>query len=137
MATSVEVPFGLCKGLVAGRLPYSQVEGTITVPPSGHRTSNMAHRGIKKALNLDLPQPKRANIEDEAQGELQVIRVGLPRSGTTSLKAALETLGFHPCHHMSAGSSQMTANAKKTSSDSLPNRSSSTILKKDYFSQTF
>lgn len=61
----------------------------------------MAHRRIKKAFNLDLPQHKRAHIEDEAQDELQVIGAGLPRSGTTSLKAALEILGFDPCHHMS------------------------------------
>ncbi|CAF4660505.1 unnamed protein product, partial [Rotaria sp. Silwood2] len=31
---------------------------------------------------------------------LQVIGVGLPRTGTSSLKAALEILGFGPCHHM-------------------------------------
>lgn len=62
----------------------------------------MAHRRIKKAFNLDLPQHKRAHIENDADGELQVIGAGLPRSGTTSLKAALEILGFDPCHHMSA-----------------------------------
>ncbi|CAF1376380.1 unnamed protein product, partial [Adineta ricciae] len=32
---------------------------------------------------------------------LYVIGVGLPRTGTSSLKAALEILGFGPCHHMS------------------------------------
>lgn len=31
---------------------------------------------------------------------LTVIGAGLPRTGTTSLKAALEKLGFGPCHHM-------------------------------------
>lgn len=31
---------------------------------------------------------------------LTVIGAGLPRTGTTSLKAALERLGFGPCHHM-------------------------------------
>lgn len=31
---------------------------------------------------------------------LSVIGAGLPRTGTTSLKAALERLGFGPCHHM-------------------------------------
>ncbi|MFI9550123.1 sulfotransferase family protein [Nonomuraea endophytica] len=31
---------------------------------------------------------------------IQVIGAGLPRTGTTSLKAALERLGFGPCHHM-------------------------------------
>ncbi len=31
---------------------------------------------------------------------LQVIGVGMPRTGTLSLKTALEQLGFGPCHHM-------------------------------------
>jgi len=31
---------------------------------------------------------------------LQVIGVGFGRTGTNSLKQALETLGFGPCHHM-------------------------------------
>jgi len=31
---------------------------------------------------------------------LQVIGAGFGRTGTLSLKAALETLGFAPCHHM-------------------------------------
>jgi Sulfotransferase domain len=31
---------------------------------------------------------------------LQVIGAGLPRTGTTSTKAALERLGFGPCYHM-------------------------------------
>lgn len=31
---------------------------------------------------------------------LRVIGAGLPRTGTTSLKSALEILGFGPCHHM-------------------------------------
>ncbi|CAF1452463.1 unnamed protein product, partial [Rotaria sordida] len=31
---------------------------------------------------------------------LRVIGAGLPRTGTSSLKAALEQLGFGPCHHM-------------------------------------
>ena len=61
----------------------------------------MSQRRIKKAFNLNLPQHKRAHIQDEAQDELQVIGAGLPRSGTTSLKAALEVLGFNPYHHMS------------------------------------
>lgn len=67
----------------------------------------MAYRRIKKAFNLDLPQHKRAQIEDKSQDTLQVIGAGLPRSGTSSLKAALERLGFDPCHHMSVGFSQV------------------------------
>ena len=31
---------------------------------------------------------------------LQVIGAGMPRTGTLSLKTALEQLGFAPCHHM-------------------------------------
>jgi hypothetical protein len=31
---------------------------------------------------------------------LKVIGAGLGRTGTLSLKAALEALGFGPCHHM-------------------------------------
>ncbi|WP_200308759.1 sulfotransferase [Streptomyces adelaidensis] len=31
---------------------------------------------------------------------LQVIGAGLPRTGTTSMKAALERLGFDSCYHM-------------------------------------
>ncbi|MFI6299322.1 sulfotransferase family protein [Nonomuraea sp. NPDC050790] len=31
---------------------------------------------------------------------IEVIGAGLPRTGTTSLKAALERLGHAPCHHM-------------------------------------
>jgi hypothetical protein len=33
-------------------------------------------------------------------GELRVIGAGFGRSGTTSLRAALEMLGFGPCYHM-------------------------------------
>ncbi|KAL8841918.1 MAG: hypothetical protein Q9170_000698 [Blastenia crenularia] len=56
---------------------------------------------LKKSFSLDLPQHKVAQIkEDEADDVLQVIGAGLPRTGTTSLKAALEILGFDPCHHM-------------------------------------
>lgn len=72
----------------------------------------MAQRRIKKAFNLDLPQHKRAQIREEARSELQVIGAGLPRSGTTSLKAALQILGFDPCHHMSAGFRSGIAPAK-------------------------
>ena len=31
---------------------------------------------------------------------MRVIGAGFGRTGTTSLKAALETLGFAPCYHM-------------------------------------
>lgn len=68
----------------------------------------MAYRTINKAFSLDFPQHKRAQIEDKSQDTLQVIGAGLPRCGTSSLKAALETLGFNPCHHMSAGHNHIT-----------------------------
>jgi Sulfotransferase domain len=41
------------------------------------------------------PQPPR-----EPLGELQVIGAGFGRTGTMSLKVALETLGVSPCYHM-------------------------------------
>jgi hypothetical protein len=41
---------------------------------------------------------KRNNSENNV--DLRVIGAGLPRTGTTSLKVALEILGFGPCHHM-------------------------------------
>ena len=69
----------------------------------------MALRRVKKALDIDFPQYKRAHIEDNAQDTLQVIGAGLPRTGTSSLQAALELLGFSPCYHMTAGANQ-TAN---------------------------
>ena len=37
---------------------------------------------------------------DAHADNLRVIGVGLPRTGTSSLKAALDMLGFGPCHHM-------------------------------------
>jgi len=41
---------------------------------------------------------KKNNSENNV--DLRVIGAGLPRTGTASLKAALEILGFGPCHHM-------------------------------------
>lgn len=42
------------------------------------------------------------SIDAAAAGPgLQVIGAGFGRTGTTSLQAALERLGFGPCHHMS------------------------------------
>ncbi len=96
----------------------------------------MASRRIKKAFNLDLPQHKRAQIEDKTQDTLQVIGAGLPRSGTTSLKAALEILGFDPCHHMSVCSFSQVANVNDEPL-LTSKRSFSTILKRVYFLQTF
>jgi hypothetical protein len=45
------------------------------------------------------PQWKKKDDSDNAD-YLRVIGVGLPRTGTSSLKVALEILGFGPCHHM-------------------------------------
>ena len=41
--------------------------------------------------------------------ELQIIGAGFGRTGTLSLKVALETLGFDPCYHMV----EVFENAKK------------------------
>lgn len=37
---------------------------------------------------------------EEKKHAIQVIGVGLPRTGTSSLQRGLKTLGFSPCHHM-------------------------------------
>lgn len=60
----------------------------------------MLHGVVAKALGLEFKEHKRANLGSDTTDCLQVIGAGLPRSGTTSLKAALEILGFDPCHHM-------------------------------------
>ena len=39
----------------------------------------------------------------EKMSELQVIGAGFGRTGTATTKAALEILGFGPCHHMFEG----------------------------------
>jgi hypothetical protein len=46
-------------------------------------------------------KPWGDNNSEKGANELRVIGAGLPRTGTTSLKVALEILGFGPCHHMS------------------------------------
>src|SRR5579871_4207801 len=43
----------------------------------------------------------RRKTADDNADYLRVIGAGLPRTGTSSLKVALELLGFGPCHHMS------------------------------------
>jgi hypothetical protein len=45
-------------------------------------------------------KPWRDNNSEKDDNGLRVIGAGLPRTGTTSLKVALEILGFGPCHHM-------------------------------------
>ncbi|KAL8658087.1 MAG: hypothetical protein Q9226_001291 [Calogaya cf. arnoldii] len=58
------------------------------------------HRARKAFGNVN-PQHKIARLQRSDAGDtLQVIGAGLPRTGTSSLKAALEILGFDPCHHM-------------------------------------
>ncbi|CAF1021509.1 unnamed protein product [Adineta ricciae] len=47
-----------------------------------------------------LRQRHENNKRDKTDVELRVIGAGLPRTGTLSLKTALEILGFGPCHHM-------------------------------------
>ncbi|KAL8882733.1 MAG: hypothetical protein Q9198_000312, partial [Flavoplaca austrocitrina] len=56
---------------------------------------------VRQAFKTDFPQHKNAQIsENDAGDTLQVIGAGFPRTGTSSLKAALEMLGYDPCHHM-------------------------------------
>ncbi len=55
---------------------------------------------VLKTFGLEFKDHKRANLGSDTTDCLQVIGAGLPRCGTSSLKAALETLGFDPCHHM-------------------------------------
>ena len=53
-----------------------------------------------RAFGVEFADHKRAKLDSNAKDCLQVIGAGLSRCGTTSLKAALEVLGFDPCHHM-------------------------------------
>lgn len=62
--------------------------------------TSMIQDAVLKAVGLEFKDHKRANLGSNTNDCLQVIGAGLPRCGTTSLKAALETLGFDPCHHM-------------------------------------
>ncbi len=63
----------------------------------------MSLKSLRKLFGVDLPQHARAQINENDQDVLQVIGAGLPRTGTSSLKAALEILGFNPCYHMAVG----------------------------------
>lgn len=58
---------------------------------------------FNKLFGLNVFQHQKPQFQGKTKDTLQVIGAGLPRTGTTSLKAALETLGFDPCHHMRAG----------------------------------
>ena len=44
--------------------------------------------------------PSSQSSERESMTDLQVIGAGLGRTGTMSMKLAMEELGFDPCHHM-------------------------------------
>lgn len=55
---------------------------------------------LNKVFGIEFKEHKRAAISSDAEDRVEVIGAGLPRCGTTSLKAALEILGFDPCHHM-------------------------------------
>ena len=63
---------------------------------------NVNQNSIKILIGNDdqsvLTHRTKSLIDDT--NNLQVIGVGLPRTGTTSLQTALELLGFGPCHHM-------------------------------------
>jgi hypothetical protein len=47
----------------------------------------------------NLPLKTMANSRDDG-ATLQIIGAGFGRTGTTSMKTALEQLGFGPCYHM-------------------------------------
>ena len=51
-------------------------------------------------LLLQRLTPQTPKVNADHADDLRVIGAGLPRTGTSSLKAALEILGFGPCHHM-------------------------------------
>lgn len=55
---------------------------------------------LHRLFGFSLPDWKEASIQPDDVAEIQVIGAGLARTGTSSLKAALEILGFDPCHHM-------------------------------------
>ncbi|RDW91053.1 hypothetical protein BP5796_02218 [Coleophoma crateriformis] len=58
-------------------------------------TKNPLHRAFK----IDVAAHGRVeNVEPIDNVNLQVINLGLSRTGTTSVSAALEILGFAPCH---------------------------------------
>ncbi|MEX1250097.1 MAG: sulfotransferase family protein [Hyphomonas sp.] len=54
---------------------------------------------------------------------LKVISAGFGRTGTLSLKLALEELGFGPCHHMKEvpGKQRRAGTALKAGGDGTPN----------------
>ena len=56
-------------------------------------------KNMTQILSAQNTLHRRKTTIDNADG-LHVIGVGLPRTGTSSLQAALEILGFAPCHHM-------------------------------------
>ncbi|UJR14405.1 hypothetical protein I4U23_001402 [Adineta vaga] len=55
---------------------------------------------IGKMTTINLRKTRGNNKAEKTSNDLRVIGVGLPRTGTSSVKAALEILGFGPCHHM-------------------------------------
>ncbi|MGE3969279.1 MAG: sulfotransferase, partial [Dongiaceae bacterium] len=63
----------------------------------------LAIRDARKYHGLDAVLPvrqRRAQDQGSPSMSLAVIGAGLGRTGTLSLKQALEQLGFGPCHHM-------------------------------------
>ncbi|CAF3698029.1 unnamed protein product [Rotaria sp. Silwood1] len=57
---------------------------------------------VLKNLNISIQPKEKVKLFDCDNADyLRVIGAGLGRTDTSSLKAALELLGFGPCHHMS------------------------------------
>ena len=70
------------------RLPPRQID---CVPATGNL-------GARRSVYTGLE--RSTETRHTAAMTLQVIGAGFGRTGTTSLKAALEELGFSKCHHM-------------------------------------
>ena len=69
------------------------------------RSQLAERRGIRATTPLDASRPAKDTSPEQICREggrmaLEVIGAGFGRTGTNSLKLALEQLGLGPCHHM-------------------------------------
>ena len=54
---------------------------------------------IHQFFNVDAKQHGDSQWFSDSDAQLEVIGLGLSRTGTTSVRAALDILGFGPVHH--------------------------------------
>lgn len=54
---------------------------------------------LYKAFGITAAEHVESNWSADSDANLEVIGLGLPRTGTTSLRAALGLMGFGPVHH--------------------------------------